>query len=192
MSLNLSLLQSIIKIYGEVSSANLKKITDLASLVQLEKGTLICKEGSSNNKEYFLTAGICRSFILSEKGEEISLGFYIGPVVLPPQTSRVKFEKSLYQMECLSGVEILELPADQFLNLMVEEEEIRNWGNAVLHQELSEKVEKELILASCGGKEKLQWFRSKYPLLEQQIPHGMIASFLGMTNISLSRLRGGV
>ncbi|GJM60968.1 hypothetical protein [Persicobacter diffluens] len=44
MSLNLSLLQSIIKIYGEVSSANLKKITDLASLVQLEKGTLICKE----------------------------------------------------------------------------------------------------------------------------------------------------
>ena len=67
--------------------------------------------------------------------------------------------------------------------------EIRQWGNFVLQKELMEKVEKELSQASMTAEERLLHFRQKYPTLENQISHPIIASYLGITNISLSRLR---
>lgn len=51
------------------------------------------------------------------------------------------------------------------------------------------KVEKEIALASFKGKDRLLLLRKNYPNIENLIPHTDIASYLGITNISLSRLR---
>jgi CRP-like cAMP-binding protein len=67
--------------------------------------------------------------------------------------------------------------------------DIREFGNMVLHFELLTKVEKEIGLASLNAKERLILFREKYHFLENLISHVDIASYLGITNISLSRLR---
>jgi len=79
--------------------------------------------------------------------------------------------------------------AKEFESLMIENIEIRHFGNTVLQNELISKVEKEIGLASLTAKERLIEFRKKYRLLENLIPHTNIASYLGITNISLSRLR---
>ncbi len=72
---------------------------------------------------------------------------------------------------------------------MIENIEIRTFGNLVLQNELKSKVEKEIGLASLSAKERLIEFRKKYKILENFVPHTDIASYLGITNISLSRLR---
>jgi CRP-like cAMP-binding protein len=72
---------------------------------------------------------------------------------------------------------------------MIEVLEIRNFANTVLQNELLAKIDKEIGLASLSAKDRLLHFRNKYPLLENIIPHPDIASYLGITNISLSRLR---
>jgi hypothetical protein len=51
------------------------------------------------------------------------------------------------------------------------------------------KVEKEIALASLKGKDRLLLLRKNYPNIENCIPHADIASYLGITTISLSRLR---
>jgi CRP-like cAMP-binding protein len=51
------------------------------------------------------------------------------------------------------------------------------------------KVEKEIGLASLTAKERLLSFRQQFPMFENLISHPDIASYLGITNISLSRLR---
>jgi hypothetical protein len=50
-------------------------------------------------------------------------------------------------------------------------------------------VEKEIGMASQTAKERLIKFREDYPILENLIPHTTISTYLGITNISLSRLR---
>ena len=72
---------------------------------------------------------------------------------------------------------------------MIEDLEIRDFGNAVLSNELMAKVEKEVALASLKAKDRLVLLRKKYPNIENLIPHSDIASYLGITTISLSRLR---
>ena len=79
--------------------------------------------------------------------------------------------------------------AYEFEELMINNLEIRRFGNAVLRNELTRKVDKEIGLASLTAKERLLKFREQYPMLENLIPHTDIASYLGITNISLSRLR---
>ncbi|MEZ4684940.1 MAG: hypothetical protein R3B47_02410 [Bacteroidia bacterium] len=79
--------------------------------------------------------------------------------------------------------------ADDFEEFMVHNLEIRAWGNEVLKRELALKVDKEIQLASLTAKERLIKFRERFPLLENRVPHPTIASYLGITNVSLSRLR---
>jgi len=82
--------------------------------------------------------------------------------------------------------------AFNFEELMINNLEIRRFGNTVLRNELTRKVDREIGLASLSAKERLLKFREEYPLLENLIPHTHIASYLGITNISLSRLRSNL
>ena len=58
-----------------------------------------------------------------------------------------------------------------------------------LREELSRKTEREWCLAALGGADRLEWFRERYPNYEGLFVHHQIASFLGMTPVSFSRLR---
>jgi hypothetical protein len=77
-----------------------------------------------------------------------------------------------------------------FVDLMIKNIEIRTFGNTVLKNELLHKVDKEIGLATLSAKERLLAFRKRFWMLENLVPHPHIASYLGITNISLSRLRG--
>ena len=79
-----------------------------------------------------------------------------------------------------------------FRTILINNLEIRRFGNTVLRNELARKVDKEIGSASLSAKERLLKFREEYPLLENLIPHTHIASYLGITNISLSRLRSNL
>jgi len=81
------------------------------------------------------------------------------------------------------------MDASRFEEFMVENLEIREFGNSVLRNELNQKVEKEIGMASMTAKERLLKFREHFPLLENLVPHTTISTYLGITNISLSRLR---
>jgi CRP-like cAMP-binding protein len=80
--------------------------------------------------------------------------------------------------------------AQAFVNLMIENLEIRAFGNTVLKNELLHKVEKEIGLATLSAKQRLLAFRNHFPMLENVVSHPPIASYLGITPISLSRIRG--
>jgi CRP-like cAMP-binding protein len=52
-----------------------------------------------------------------------------------------------------------------------------------------DKLQQQIFHATLPGLKKLTQFRSNFPCLENHIPHSYISSYLGITNVSLSRLR---
>lgn len=133
--------------------------------------------------------GICKSFLYSPEGEEITLSFFMSNSIISPHTTRSKDGKSIINIKSLTDGEVATIDAEKFEQLMVDDLEIRHFGNTVLRNELIEKVQKEIGLASLPGKIRLQNLRAKFPNLENLVPHSDIASYLGITTISLSRLR---
>ena len=172
-----------------VSSKSMSKIQDLVEFLTIEKGELIAEVGHRNNLEYFLINGICKSFLHNQEGDEVSLSFFMSNSIVSPHSSRTENGKSILNIRALTEVEIATIDAGKFEKLMIDDLEIRQFGNTVMRTELMEKVYKEIGLASLPGKSRLQKLRTKYPNIENQISHSDIASYLGMTTISMSRLR---
>jgi len=175
-----------------VSEGSLDLMSDLIVVEVYEKGDMFIDRGKKNNKEYFVYEGVCRSFLLSPEGEEITISYFLEGGVLSPNKTRTANQLSHLNFQALTKLTVASLNADKFEQLMINHIDIREFGNMVLQSELLAKVEKEIALASLNAKERLILFREKYHFLENLISHVDIASYLGITNISLSRLRKGL
>lgn len=182
-------IRHIINSVTAISSVSMAKIEELVTYTKIEKGELITKVGQRNNLEYFLIQGVCKSFLYNPGGEEVTLSFFMSNSIISPHTTRNEGGKSILNIRSLTNVEVAIIDAEKFEKLMIDDLEIRHFGNTALRNELMEKVQKEIGLASLRGKSRLQNLRTKYPNIENLIPHVDIASYLGMTTISLSRLR---
>ena len=178
----------IIKVWP-ISDLSLDLVVNLIEVENYKKGDLFIDKGKKNNKEYFLFQGVCRSFLHSPEGGEVTISYFLEGGVLSPHKTRTFDKISRLNFQALTDLTVASMDADAFEDLMIHYVDIREFGNTVLQQELHIKVEKEIGLASLNAKERLIQFREKYHFLENLISHVDIASYLGITNISLSRLR---
>ena len=179
----------LIKKVSSVSEKSLGLVCDLIEVEVYKKGDLFIDKWKRNNKEYFVFEGVCRSFLHSPEGEEVTISYFLEGSVLSPNKTRTLDNISRLNFQALTNLTVASLNADAFEQLMIHNVDIREFGNMVLQQEILTKVEKEIGLASLNAKERLIQFREKYHFLENLISHVDIASYLGITNISLSRLR---
>jgi len=172
-----------------ISEKSFQEIEILLKLETFEKGETFIQKNRQNEKEYFILSGVCKSYLMNPEGDEITISLFTENSILSPYQIRTPKNISNLYFKALTNLELASINAKEFEKLMIGNVEIRNFANTVLQNELISKVEKEIGLASLTAKERLIEFRNKYRILENIIPHTDIASYLGITNISLSRLR---
>lgn len=157
---------------------------------RIEKGRQIIRQEELETNEFIVLEGCFASRIYDSDGLEVCVGLYVGPSVLTPNIARTRDRVSLVEVEAITDATIALMDRARLSDLMLASEPVRNWANGVLRNELGQKVDREWCLAALGGSDRLVWFREKFPGYEQIFAHSLIASFLGMTPVTLSRLRG--
>lgn len=156
---------------------------------RLSKGARLAHQEEPESDEFILLDGCLASSICDQGGKEVCVGLYVGPCVVTPNIARTRDGVSLVSIEATKKASLYWIDTDRLTNLMIESEPIRNWANGVLRDALSEKAEREWCLAALGGAERLNWFRQSFPSYEDIFTHSLIASFLGITPVTMSRLR---
>lgn len=156
---------------------------------QLNKGSYLTQQGQPETDEFILLEGCLASSICDQEGIEICVGFYVGPVVVTPNIARTRLGMSLVSIVATTDASVVRIDNELLSNLMISSEPIRNWANGVLRDALSDKADREWCLAALGGAERLNWFRQTFPGYEDIFTHSLIASFLGITPVTMSRLR---
>lgn len=179
----------ILNKYYTISTDTFEQFYASFELLQVEKGKAFIRKGRRENFEYILVEGICHSFLFSPEGEEVTISFFVDQTVLPPHITRTQKGVSTLNFQTLRDSTFIRFSAQFFEQFMIDNLDVRAWGNEVLKNELALKVEREIDLASLNARERLIKFRHRFPMLENWIPHPKIASYLGITNVSLSRLR---
>ncbi|MGB7244383.1 MAG: Crp/Fnr family transcriptional regulator [Sulfitobacter sp.] len=159
------------------------------SIKRIEKGTHIIRQEEPETNEFILLEGCFASRIYDPGGLEVCVGLYVGPNVLTPNIARTRDSLSIVEVEAVTDATIARMDRDKLLSLMLASEPVRDWANGVLRKELSHKADREWCLAALGGSDRLAWFRERFPGYEEIFGHSLIASFLGMTPVTLSRLR---
>lgn len=181
--------KNIIKGIQPISNKSYQIIFDLLKFHSVSKGETFIKKNRQDHNEYFIITGVCKSYVINPEGEEITISFFLENSILSPHQIRTTNNISSLNFKALTNLQIASIDAKRFENLMIDHLDVRNFANTVLKNELKMKVAKEIGLASLNAEERLIEFRRNFLALENLIPHSDIASYLGITNISLSRLR---
>jgi len=182
-------LEIINNIY-QVSNNSAAQLIDLVHFEIIPKEKIFIKRDTRNEYEYFILSGICRSFLNNHEGEDITISFFKDNSIITPNVARTANNYSSLNFQALTDLEIGAFNAHELVVLMRTNQELRNFANTVLQNELIQKVNKEVNNACLSAKVRLIEFRKQFKALENIVPHPHIASYLGITTISLSRLRG--
>ncbi|MDB4297157.1 Crp/Fnr family transcriptional regulator [Flavobacteriaceae bacterium] len=169
-------------------SEQLKEVVVQSSNIRTyKKGSLILKENSIPNENFFVLKGCLRSYILKD-GEEITLEFYTqGQPITPKNYGKNKATEQF--LECIEDSVLNcsspELEAAMFLNHPEFESICRILGEIIFEQQqelftnykISNPEDRYLHLVKTRGD------------LLQRVPQYQIASYLGLTPQSLSRIK---
>jgi CRP-like cAMP-binding protein len=185
----LKMLQEVLNQPYPLSSQLFELIADECRIEQVKRKQKISEEGQVNSSEYFLLEGIIHRYTLVETGEFITTGFYVGPTILTPHFARTSGGKSIFPLQALTEVTVAEIAVTVLDELRNTNDEIRRWGQKVIERKLKRNFVNEIRFRSSNAKERLMHLRDEFPNLENLVPHTCIASYLGITPVSFSRLR---
>lgn len=156
----------------------------------MRKGELVVRIGEIQNELYFMETGIARGYFLDIDGKEVTDCLYF-----QRGTSVVSFG----QLECNDPspltIEILEdgnffcVPTTDIVRLKNQYPEAMELYNRMLVAALDVQWKLKRVLSSCTAVQRYQWFLEEYPGLINRVSNRHVASFLGMTPVTLSRLR---
>lgn len=159
-------------------------------VVQLRPQDVLLRVGDAPPMECFVLDGVLRSWLGDAQGRAVTLDFHMGPCAMTPAIARSRAGQSRIHCEALTAARVVLFEAQALSRVMMADIAMARWGDAVLTQELVRRVDRELALATQPAKERLLALRSDKPGLEDRVPLHHLASYLGMTPVSLSRLRG--
>ncbi len=184
-----TVLSRILNVYSPVGPEAVQLILDHGTVEEYQKNQIIFHERRYNAFEYFQMEGVPHRFNTDEDKQTITTGIYQNEIVITPQFARTPNGQSIFSLQALTDCTYLKVPAGTFRELSDQHQPIKMFGRAVIEKEYIRTLNFEMLFRTYSAKDRLLYFRENYPSLENLIPHTVIASFLGITPVSFSRLR---
>ncbi|WP_408687443.1 Crp/Fnr family transcriptional regulator [Vibrio sp. TBV020] len=164
----------------------IKQLSDTAKFIELPTRHILLHQGEIASEIHFLTEGICHSAYLTDKGKEFSKEFYWENDWIIGFESLIKQQPSPYLLESLTPCSILSLPIETLRQWRKEKHSIYL---KLLETQLMYKENKERFMLLYSPEERYELFCQHYPELLERLNDYQVAAYLGITPISLSRIK---
>ncbi|MBJ2195882.1 MULTISPECIES: Crp/Fnr family transcriptional regulator [Bacteroidaceae] len=160
-------------------------------LVHYPKGHHVLEIGKIERDIYFISKGIVRAFTLVD-GKEVT--FWVGKegATIVSMMGYVKNEPGYETMELMEDSELYVIKRAKLQQLYNEDIHIANWGRRFAETELLDAEVRVITLLLATATERYRDLLDNQSDLLQRLPLGCIASYLGITQVSLSRIRASI
>lgn len=167
----------------------IQQIQGTEKIETLKKGELLLERGQSITYLTFLIKGILRGFLIDRNGKDITdcFVFQPGDAAMPCQRMDGVARISI---EAVTPCEVIKFPILLVLKWMEDYPELLQLYNQLLVQALDQHWQVKMLMYRYSATQRYQWFLKHYPQLSSQVSSRHIASFLGITPVTLSRVRG--
>jgi CRP-like cAMP-binding protein len=159
--------------------------------ISLPKGHILLKANKVESNLYFIKKGIVRAFSDIEDNEVTFWFGKEGDTILSMK-SYVAHQKAYENIELLEDCELYQLNTKDLQSLFDQNIDIANWGRKLAEQELLKTEERLISRQFKTATERYIELLKNYPHLIQRVQLGYIASYLGITQVSLSRIRAQI
>lgn len=176
----------------ELAHFSEEEIIDILSQFKKEniaKNDIILREGKTCKKLYFLEKGLGRSFYINKEGKEITQWFFGNGKFMTSFESLFQEKPSLYFIEVLEDATVYSISKNKIDLLFDKYPKMERLGRLATTEMLSKVVTKLNAIQFQKAKDRYKYMLNEYPNIANRIPLGHIASYLGMTQETLSRIR---
>jgi len=178
--------------FGNLNQHQIDLISKKTTEVELQKDEYYLEAGNVSRRFGFIVEGIARVSYFNNKSEEITKYFVDENNILVDLESFDNQIPSIAYVQAITDCKIVVFSKEDWQELL---NTIVGW-DAIVHKIISkallQKVERISSIVAQDATTSYLTFLEKYPNLANRIPLSYLASYLGITQSSLSRIRKNI
>jgi CRP-like cAMP-binding protein len=190
--MNPSEASSLYEKFEFLSMEDIHSVWEHVKIVELNKGDFFVKSGEINKNLALIKEGLLRYYYIKNNGDEINVFFrWEGNSVGAYQCFFNNSPSSLY-IEALEPCVLLCMDYAVIEKLFEKNRKLEKAGKIILQNTLVETLERIESLIINNPEARYLNILKTNPKLYQRVPDKYLASFLGITPVSLSRIRNRI
>ena len=176
--------------YGPLDDPEIRLVQSRFSIKRFRKHQFILQEGDVARYETFIVKGLTRTYEIDEKGQEHIIQFGLEDWWIGDLYSFLTQTPSHFNIDCLEDTDVLRITKEQLEQLYLEVPKIERHFRILIQNAFISSTKRISSSLKLSAAERYTQFVRTYPEIERRVPNHQIASFLGITPQSLSRIRG--
>lgn len=188
MELTESILQRINELFYPLSEEVKKDFIANSQLASYKKGDIVVREGQISKKAFLIIKGCSRAYYLKE-GKDISDWFAFENDFMSPIISFFSNKPSPHYIEFVEDALVLEFSKDTTDYLSDKHRNFERMISKVVTETMLGLCERLYTIQFNKAEERYKHLLTIYPNITNRIPLTHIASYLGITLETLSRIR---
>ncbi len=166
-----------------------QRLAPLFHPVQAPARTPLLRQGEVWQRTFLIQTGLIRMHFVDRDGHEFNKNFFSEGSLICPIAPAMWVEPSLFGIHTIEPTRVWVADAAQWRATLHAEGLWREVQCELLARLLTGKLQREHDLLALDGRARYRAFGQRFPDLAGRVPLKHLASFLGLTDVSLSRLR---
>jgi CRP-like cAMP-binding protein len=187
----LEILHPILNEISPLSKGSWQEAETYFTVQHLSKGEYLFRSDDKVTDFYFLIDGLARYYYISDEGKEFNKSFAEKPGHLLSSISSVSMPKetSPFDVQTLSAFTALVISYEDILALTHGNTQWHNLLLRIYERLVVKKERREADFLLLDATSRYEKFLEEYAMISHVVPNYHIASYLGITEVALSRIR---
>lgn len=174
---------------GSFTNDELKQMRSLSAVKRLHRRQFLLQEGEVCRYKTFIVTGLLKTYRLKDDGTAYIMRFAAENAWSVDHESYNNQTPSKYYIEALENVEMIQWTKENFDRLMDDIPLLKAFSEKIKASNLDASQDRILMNISYTSEEKYQQFVTAFPDIFRRVPLHMVASYLGVSRETLSRIR---
>ena len=174
-----------------IPEAAIEKAISFSRFKVYSKGEVIARTGDKAATAGFVLSGVVRSYYVDKDGNDITQ-YFASEGGWCIDSGMIGFDEMQANWEAIEDATVMLFDVKDMRDLIYSDERLKNIWIMSLEGGMRYKVYRENGFLVESASERYVAFRKRYPMLASRVPLRYIATYLGITPESLSRIRSAM
>ena len=175
--------------FTSLSEEQQQAICESILIEEYKKGTILLRQGDASTRCYFVLKGCVRQYSVDESGKEMTSNFFTEEQAIAIFDHHKQDQSSKYSLVCLEDCILVVGELDTEKEMYSKYNQLEAMTRKMMEINFGEVQDEFASFINSTPEERYKALLTKRPHLVDRVPQHQLASYLGITPESLSRIK---